>query len=313
MSDLPVVSVVDPHGGGPLDVLGPDDDRDPRWSRRTRVVVGVLAAAGLLITAVLPRVTAARERQAALDALDEVHLRVGVPTVAGIQGQLLVQFVVDDDGRRPLAERLVGARLDGDGVQAVDPDTRPGYDALPTDLSVAGRVDCRAVGAGRYPTSVALVTTALPASKVKRDRRTPIVPGEVRRAALEACDLPDPDARPLVEVQADARGVLLLNLESVPRADGDIVLERVDVLGFTVAPVAGLQLPQTLPGNGGGIYGFTVKVADCALARDEREVRVQLQVAGVRETRIASPDTSQPQPGGEQVSALLDRLIAALC
>lgn len=313
MPDVPVVNVVDPRGGRLPDVLGSDDDRDPRWSRRTRIVVGVLAAAALLITVALPRVTAARERQAALDALNEVHLRVGDPTVSGFQGQLLVQFLVDDDGQRPLAERLVGARLDGKDVQAVDPDAQPVYNTLPTQLSVAGRVDCRAVGRGRYPTGVALVTTALPASKVRRDRRTPIVPGEIRRASLEACDLPDPDARPLVEVQAAARGVLLLNLETVPRADDEVVLERVDVRGFTVTPVDGLLLPQTLPPNGGGIYGFTVKVADCTLARDERDVRVQLQVAGKRDTRIASPDTSQPQPGAESVTALLDRLLVASC
>ncbi|MBC7372551.1 MAG: hypothetical protein H7323_00980 [Frankiales bacterium] len=313
MSDVPVVTVFDPRGGDRPDVLGPDDDRDPRWSRRTRAVVAVLAVAGLLIAVALPRVTAARERQAAFDALNEVHLRVGVPAIAGSQGQLLVQFLLDDDGRRPPEERLIGARLDGDGVQAVDPDTRPAYNVLPTELSVAGRVDCSAVGQGNFPTGVALVTTALPASKVERDSRTPIVPSEIRRASLEACDLPDPDARPLVEVQAGESGLLLLNLEAVPRADDGLVLERVDVLGFTVAPADGLVLPQTLPPNAGGFYGFTVKVADCALARDERDVRVQLQVDGVRETRIASPDTSQPQPGGEPVTALLDRLLAAAC
>lgn len=312
MSDVPVVTLVDPHGEGPLDVLG-TDERDPRWSRRTRVIVGVLVAAGLIIIVALPRVTAARERQAALDALNEVHLRVGVPAVAGFEGRLLVQFLVDDDGQRPPAERLIGARLEGGGVRAVDPDTLPEYNMLPMTLSVAGRLDCRAVGQGRYPTGVALVTTALPASKVKHEKRTPILPDESRRASLEACDLPDPDARPLVEVQADARGVLLLNLESVPRANDDVVLERVTIPGFTVAPVDGLLLPQTLPPNGGGIYGFTVKVADCALAIDKREVRVQLQVAGVRATRIASPGTSQPQPDGEPAAALLDRLLAAGC
>lgn len=313
MPDVPLVTVVNPNGGDPPDVLGSDEGRNPRWSRRARFVVAILAAVGLLVALVMPRLTAARERQAALDALDKVHLRLGIPTVAGFQGQLLVQFRLDEDGQRPLAERLVGARLEGQGVQAVNPDVRPAYDTLPTELSVAGRVDCRAVGERRYPAGVALVTTALPASKVEREARTPIVPGEVRRASLEACDLPDPDARPLVEVQADARGVLLLNLEAVPRADDEVVLERVNVLGFDIAPADGLVLPRTLPPDSGGFYRFTVRVADCVLARDQRDVRVQLQVAGVRETRIANPESSQPQPGSGRVAALLDRLIAAGC
>lgn len=317
MGDAPLVSIVDPRDRGQGgDVLQSGDERGPRWSRRARVLAGTLAAAGVLAAVAVPRVLAAREEQRAADAAfavaDTVHLRVTAQAVVGADRQLSAIYLLDDDGTPSYADRLVRARLEGAGLRPVDPGARPVYESVPVELFASAAVDCRAVTAGAYP-DAALVTTALPLSKVEHVERLPLAPDQVREAALQACDLPDPDARPLVEVQGTAKGELFLNLETVARSKDELALDDVRLPGFTVTPVDGLDLPRVLGVNSGGIYGFRLAVADCAVARSSRDVRVSIRVGGVRETRVADTRTSQPQPGGEPIGALLDRLVERAC
>ena len=317
---MPVVTVVDPRDPGrPADVMSSGDERGPRWSRRTRVLAGILAAAGVLVAVVVPRVLEQRKERAAADAAfaiaDEVHLRVAATGIGGGERQLSVGYLLTDDGTQGYADRLVGARLEGDGLRPVEPGSLPQYFGVPFELGVTAAVDCAAVAAGRYPDAV-LVTTARPASKVEHVERAPLDPVSVRQAALSACGLPDPDARPVVEVEGSARGQLLLSLTTVQNALGALVVEAVEIAGVAVTTDPGPSLPIVLEpfqgGAVGGIYGFSLRVDDCAAAAEARVVVVRLRVGDVAQTRTADPAV-QPQPGSMTVAALLDRLVEQAC
>ena len=321
MRDSPPVTISDPgdRGRGHVDVLSAGDEREPRLSRRTRV----LGLAGLALVAVgavggtawMQHRTDARERAAAFRVADEVH----------VEGLLVAVFGLEPGGGRVGAEvRLAGragnpgphtvpsVRLEGPGIVPLTVDG-PGRFTAPVQAMPESRVDCASASAGRLPDSADVVVTAVPPSQVRHEQRLPVDPAALREAVLAACDLPDPDGTPYVEVSAQDETLLLL-VESVRRSDAALLLEDVRVPGFALTPVPGLVLPHRIGPDSSGFYGFRVAVSDCAVAMTgPLEVTVVLSEDGRREARLAPDAVRQRQPGAVRPAQLLQRVLERSC
>lgn len=282
----------------------------PRLPRRWRRGAAVLLAVAVVAVgaAALARDRAERSaREAASARTDEVHLRGRLRAVSGGEpglGRLLADVEVTGERRG----RLTSVRLEGAGLTTVLAPAPP-LPELPGQVLADATIDCGAVPE-RLPQRASVVLTVVPPSGVEHEQRLTVPPDALRQAALEACDEPDPDAQPRVEVGAqDER--LVLYVETVPRSDADLRIEAVTVPGFAVA---GLTLPYRLMPDSGGVYGFSLRVADCARARQgQTSVTVRLSADGVASVRVAAPSRTAPQPGAVPVEQLLRRLVAAGC
>lgn len=257
-----------------------------------------------------------RTRDAAFALADKVHLRAALMQVHGVHDGLdrvlSAEVRVSSSGGGAGGNRVTDLRFEGEGLTPRAPDLS-GLSELPGYGRPASDVDCDRVSAGRFPEAVAVVLDVVPRSGVTHSQRMPVQPATVREALLQACDLPEPDAQARVEVQGSADGTLLLFVAPPQRSKHVLVLESLSVPGFDVRPVDDFILPRRLPPGTGGLYGFSLRVSDCAAARAPYEVAVRLRVAGASETRIASTAVSQPQPGGVPATQLLQRLARKAC
>lgn len=321
MPDVPEVTIVDPGAPhGHSDVLDTGEPREPRVPGRWRaagLAVVLLVGAGVVGgRAALEARAEQRARDAAFAIADEVHLGGELGTVFGFSpegGSVLSAEVVVDalDGDRG-RNRVTGVRFEGEGLRPRDVDLSA-LRSLPATLYPEADLDCGPVTAGRYPEQVSVVLDVVPRSGVVHPQRFALAAPALREAALQACNLPDPDAEVTVEVQGGASGDVLLFLDPVPRSDDTLTIEGLLVPGFEVLPVPGLRLPSVLPPDTGGVYAFPLRVTDCAAARRGAGVSVRLRVGGVLETRLASTEVSQPQPGAVPAAELLRRLVDEAC
>ena len=320
MPEAPPVQVVDPDNARrPVDVLDGGEPRAPRVARRWKVValgVAVLGAAGVVAGRSIPQDRAEQEaRDAAFALSDRVHLHGRLGAVYGVfEGADRVLSaevqVASADGQRG-GDRVTGLRFEGTGLTPRAPDPS-GLAELPVTVWPASDLDCEAVAAGRYPGAVSVVLDVVPRSGVTHSQRMPVQAAVLREASLQGCDLPDPDALTRVEAQGAADGTLLVYLEPVQRSRQPLVLEAVRVPGFDVRPVHGLTLPASLPPGTSGLFGFTVRVTECATAGGS-EASVRLQVGDASQTRVAGTEVSQPQPGGVPAAQLLQGLLDVAC
>jgi len=321
VSEPPFVTVVAAGDAGrPVDVLVGGEPREPGVPRRWKVaalVLVLLGAVGLVGRSLAADRAEQRANEAAFAVRDRVHL-IGVlgavsGTFDGGVGRLLsAEVSVSVVGGQPGGDRVTGLRLEGEGLTPRPADLS-GLTELPATLRPTADIDCDAIAAGRYPVSGSVVLDVVPRSGVTHSQRMPVQAAVLRNASLAACELPDPDARTRVEVQGSARGTLLLNVEPVPYSRQPLVIEGVSVPGFEVRPAGGQTLPTRLPPDTGALYGFTVRVTDCAMARGSFGTTVRLRVGSVLETRVASTELSQPQPGGVPAARLLQRLVTLTC
>lgn len=305
--------------GEDADVLVGGGDREPRLSRRARA----LAAAGavLLLTGALGASAYAERRgeqraQAAAFALaDQVHLAGRLVAVFGLEpgsGRLGADVMVAARGDAG-GNRLAGVRLEGDGLQTLDTSPVPARPPLPYQALPESRVRCGDVADGRIPARATVVLTVVPASGVPHEQRLDADPAQVREAALAACDLPDPDAEPVVGAQGARDGSLLVDVETVPRSDVQLQLVGVRVPGFAVGSSVGLPLPHRIPPGSGGLYGFTARVTDCAAARSADLTPVVLLRADGRPVELSAATASQRQPGAVPARQLLERIREVAC
>ena len=306
--------------GRPVDVLVGGEPRGPGVPRRWKVAalaLVLLGAVGVVGRSLAADRAEQRAEDAAFAVLDRVHLKGALGAVSGtlddgvgsaLSAEVSVSVVGDQRG----GDRVTDVRLEGEGLTPRPADLS-GLSALPATLWPKAGIDCVGVAAGRYPASVSVVLDVRPRSGVTHSQRMPVGATVLRDASLAACELPDPDARVLVEMQGSARGTLLLYVETVRYSRQPLVIEGVSVPGFDVRRAGGQTLPASLPPGSGGLYDFTVRVTDCASARDSFETTVRLQVGGVAETRVASTEVSQPQPGGVSTARLLQQLVDLTC
>jgi hypothetical protein len=319
--ETPRVSIGDPSElGRPADLLEghePDESRvADRWKVGGLVILVLILGGFLAGRFIIENRAEQQARDAAFAIVDKVHLRGEIKQIHGVQdgvdGVISAEVQVTSFGEGLGDDRVSGVRFEGEGLTPRPPDLA-GLLELPRYVRPESDVACGRVSAGRFPEAVAVVLDVVPRSGVTHSQRLPVQPRVVREALLQACDLPDPNAQTRVEVQGAADGTLLLFLEPVQRSRQVLVLEAVSVPGFDVRPVQGLSLPRSLPPGVGGLYGFSVRVDDCATAREPHEVAVRLRVGGALGTRMASADVSQPQPGGVPVTQLLQRLVRRAC
>ena len=319
MRDVPPVTIHDPGGPGRQDVLVGGAEREPRLSRRTRVLVGgglaLLVAGAVGGTSYAQHRAEQREQAAAFAVADEVHVEGSLAAVFGLEpgsGRLGADVTLASRDGHPGPHTVPTVRLEGPGLVPV---TRagPGRFTPPAQAVPESRVDCGAVAAGRIPEAALVVATVVPASQMPHEQGLPVDPESLREAVLSACDLPDPSAKPYVE--AAARGTsLLVFVEAVRRSDAVLWLEDVRVPGFALRAVPGLSLPYLVEPDSGGVYGLDVRVTDCTAARaSDLLLTVVLSEDGRREQRVAPPAVQQPQPGAVPVGQLLQRLIDQDC
>ena len=306
--------------GEPADLLEGHESREPRVPDRWKVVglvLLLLLVGGLMAARSLGENRAEQQaRDAAFAIADTVHLRAELTHTYGAHDEsavLSAEVRVHSSGGGPGGDRVTDVRIEGEGLTPRAPDLS-GLLELPGYVRPVSDVDCGPVSAGRFRKAVVVVLDVVPRSGVTHSQRMPVQPAAVREALLQACDLPDPDAQARVEVQGAADGTtLLLYVETVQRSKQVLVLESLGVPGFDVRPVAGFTLPRSLAPGTGGLYGFSLRVTDCAAARAPYDVAVRLRLAGASETRTASTTVSQPQPGGVLATQLLQRLASRAC
>ena len=317
MPDAPEVQVSSISGAGsgpPGEVLTGGGDREPRLSRRTRTLLAavlVLAAGGTVGMRALAQDRAEqRERDAAFALADRVHLFGRLTGISDLQiGSRRLGAIVEitsADGQRD-GNRVTEVRLDGPGLVPA-PVARPLLTRLPVEVFPEASVDCGRVAAGEVPSEGAVVLTVVPRSELPHEQRLAAEPAQVREAALAACDLPDPSASPVVEMEA-RDGELLVFVDSVPRSKADLQLLGVDIAGFQVG-----GRPEALPPGTGGFFALPVRVTDCSRARSgELAVRVRLREGERLVEREAAPATQQLQPGAVPTEELLRRMVDAAC
>ena len=316
VSESPFVTVVAAGDAGrPVDVVVGGEPGGPGVPRRWKVaalVLVLLGAVGVVGRSLAADRAEQRAKDAAFAVLDQVHLNGGLGPVGGGGGALSAEVSVSVVGAQRGGDRVTGLRLEGEGLAPRAPDLSR-LSELPATLLLESDVDCVGVAAGRYPVSVGVVLDVVPRSGVMHSQRMPVGAPVLRDASLAACDLPDPDARTRVEVQGSARGTLLLFAETVQRSRQPVVLEAVTVPGFDVRPAGDQHLLMSLPPGTGGLFDFTVRVTDCATARGSSATTVRLRVGDAPETRVASTEVSQPQPGGVSAAQLLQQLVNLTC
>ena len=315
-STPPVVTVVGAVGSGrPADVLvggGAGGSRVPTRGKGARLVLVLVGSVGVVARAVAADRAEQRATDAALAVSDQVHLQGTVGPVDGSGGVLAATVSVSViDGQRE-GNRVTGLRFEGEGVTP-RPTDLSALRVLPATLHPEAGVDCAEVAAGRYPAAASAVLDVVPRSGVTHPQRMPVQAMAMRDISRRACELPDPDARVGVEAQGSARGDLLLYVEPVGYSKQTLVIESVTVPGFEVRRPRGQTLPTSLAPNEGGVYDFTVRVTDCAVARSAAETTVILRLDGVPETRVAGDAVSQPQPGGVPAAELFQRLVNLAC
>ena len=316
VSEPPFVTVVAAGDAGrPVDVLVGGEPRGPgvprRWKAAALVLV-LLGAVGVVGRSLAADRAEQRAEDAAFAVVDQVHLTGGLGLVGGGTGALSAEVSVSVVGGQGGSDRVTGLRFEGEGLTPRPADLS-GLSELPATLRPEADVDCVGVAVGRYPESVSVVLDVVPRSGVTHSQRMPVEAKDLRDASLAACDLPDPDARTAVEVQGAANGTLLLFVQTVQRSRQPVVLEAVTVPGFEVRPAGVQHLPTSLPPGTGGLIDFTVRVTDCATARGSSATTVRLRVGDAPETRMASTEVSQPQPGGMSAAQLLQRLVNLTC
>lgn len=319
MRDAPPVTLHDPGEPAGRDVLVGAPEREPRLSRRTRVLGG--AGATLLAAGVVGGTSYAqhraeqRERAAAFALADQVHVEGVVAAVFGFEpgsGRLGADVTLRSLAGHPGPHTVPTVRIEGAGLVPLTTGG-PGRFMPPTQAVPESRVDCGAVAAGRIPASAQVVVTAVPASQVPHEQHLPVDVPSLREAVLAACDLPDPSAEPYVEASAQGDALVVL-LETVRRSDAVLRLEEIRVPGFALSTGGRFSLPRVIEPDSGGVYGFGVRVTDCAAARaGDRAVTVVLGQGGRREERVAPHAVRQPQPGAVPVEQLLQRLVEAAC
>ena len=306
--------------GRPVDVLVGGESRGSGVPRRWRVaglVLVLLGAVGIVGRAVVADRAEQRAKEAAFAVLDRVHLKGTFGTVygffdGGVGRVLSAEVSVSVVGGQGGGDRVTGLRFEGEGLSPRVADLS-GLAELPATLGLEADVDCDGVAVGRYPVSVSVVLDVVPRSGVTHSQRMPVEAKDLRDASLAACDLPDPDARTGVEVQGAANGTLLLFVQTVQRSRQPVVLEAVTVPGFEIRPAGDQNLVTSLPPGTGGLFGFTVRVTDCATARSSSTTTVRLRVGDAPETHVADTEVSQPQPGGLPATQLLQRLVNLTC
>ena len=308
--------------GRPVDVLvggEPPGQAVPRRWKLAALVLVLLGAVGVAGRSLAADRAEQQAEDAAFAVLDQVHVQGALGTVYGISdggvGRVLaaeVEVEVSVVGGQRGSDRVTGLRLEGKGLLPRAADLS-GLSELPATLRPEADIDCVGVAVGRYPESVRVVLDVVPRSGVTHSQRMPVQATVLRDASLAACELPDPDARVRVEVQSSARGTLLLSVGSVQYSRQPLVLEGVSVPGFEVRPAGGQSLPTSLPLGTDSLFGFTVRVTDCATARGSSATTVRLRVGDAPETRVASTEVSQPQPGGLSAAQLLQRLVNLTC
>ena len=306
--------------GRPVDVLVGGESRGSGVPRRWKVaglVLVLLGAVGVVGRAVVADRAEQRAEEAAFAVLDRVHLQGTFGAVygffdGGVGYVLSAEVSVSVVGGQRGGDRVTGLRFEGEGLTPRVADLS-GLAELPATLRAEADVDCDEVAVGRYPESVSVVLDVVPRSGVTHSQHLPVETKDLREASLAACDLPDPDARTGVEVQGAANGTLLLLVQTVQRSRQPVALEAVTVPGFEVRPNGDQNLVTSLPPGTGGVFGFTVRVADCAMARGSTTTTVRLRVGDAPETRVASTEVSQPQPGGMSAAQLLQRLVNLTC
>ena len=321
VSEPPSVTVVATGDAGrPVDVLVGGEPRGQAVPRRWKLAALVLVLLGAVGVAGRSLAADRAERQAedaAFAVRDQVHVQGALGGVYGIfdggVGRVLAAEVEVSvvDGQRG-SDQVTGLRLEGKGLSPRAADLS-GLSELPATLRPEADIDCAGVAVGRYPESVSVVLDVVARSGVTHSQRMPVQATVLRDASLVACELPDPDARVRVEVQSSARGTLLLFVGSVQYSRQPLVLEGVSVPGFEVRPAGGQSLPTSLPLGTDSLFGFTVRVTDCATARGSSATTVRLRVGDAPETRVASTEVSQPQPGGLSAAQLLLRLVNLTC
>lgn len=320
MRDVPPVTLGHPADRrAPWDLLVGGDDREQRLSRRTRVLAGTglaLVVAGVAAGTAYAQHRTEQQQAAAFAFADRVHVQGVLTGVFGLEtgsGRIgaSVELTATDGAQG--SQSVPTVRLEGPGLQPLVPGG-PGRFTSPYSALPESRVSCRAAAAGQVPDSAEVVVTVVPASQVPHEQRLPVDAEALREAVLSACDLPDPDAAPYVEVSGRGDTVLVL-VETVRRSDMDVQLVDVRTPGLSLElPAQGPGLPRTVAPDSGAFFAFEVRVVDCAAAQiGPLEVTVVLSEDGQREERPAPAAVRQPQPDTVPVARLLERLVDRAC
>ena len=302
----------------PPDLLAHGDEREPRQVPRRILAAGtvvvVLVGAGLVGGRAASR---DRAEQRAADAefvvSDAVQLVADLQAFNGSEpGAARIETSIEvTRDREPAAPgRVTDVSIEGAGLRPV-PYGTAAFSSFPLTLSATADVDCTDVGQ-QVPTEAAVVVTVTPVSGVPHLQRLPVPAQLLREAVLQACDLPDPAARTVLEASAQ-NGRLIMFVESVPRSKGDLVIGPVSVPGFRVSPDQ-FTLPYAVPSGTGLVFGLRVSVVDCGAARaGGLKIRATLTQAGATAVQEAGPSVSQPQPGAIPAQAFLTSLVDARC
>lgn len=319
MPDAPPLTITDPgEPGRSGDLLSAGPDRERRGvPRRTQALLLALAlavgAAVLGGQALLRDRTEQRDRAAAFAAADAVHLRGVVDALydLGVGTELLgvdLSLVVRDG--RPAEERVTGLALEGRGLT---PQPLLPFSAAEVrqQLTTTSAVDCDAVAAGAVPGPVQVVLTVTAGSGVPHEQRLLLDAQRAWLAALVACDLPAPGARPRVEAYG-LRGRLQLLVETVRRDDAELRLVAVSSPGVRLR-LDGLSLPVPLVADGTTVVGLLADVVDCdAARRGGYLVQVDLTRNGVAQRRVAGRPTGL-EPGSAPIAQALRAVVERSC
>lgn len=278
--------------------------------REHRAKVRAAAAAFAVADTVHAQVALADDGVLALLTDDVIFVPVpGVtePSPLPETGRLVVPLLVTDD---PAGfTQLRDIQVTGTGVAAeFDPaqlaTRQPGTTAR---VEVPVRIDCAEVAAGRYPALTAAVVSLVPESG--RVHRVTVPVSSSPERALEACQLPDPQAVPHAAIE-EQHGRLLVEISGIPRSRLPLRVLGLTSPGLSLALRAGRDV--TVPPNTGVYFDVDLRVTDCAAARTGGgKVTLRLSEGPRRWTVVAtdSPPAGYRRPG----SAWIERLVARTC
>lgn len=330
MHEPPPITITDPRDPqGTADVLVSGDERAPLLPRRV-VVIGVALA--LIVGGTVVGVDRYREHRAkaraaaaAFAIADTVHTRVALaddgvlaffsggvlfdpasgeeePGSLPETGRLVVPLLVTDDPEG--FTQLRDIQVTGTGVAAeFDPaqlaTRQPGTTAR---VEVPVRIDCGDVAAGRYPSLTAAVVSLVPESGRVHRVTVPVASSPER--ALEACQLPEPDAVPRAGIE-EQHGRLLVLIEPRPRSGLALHVLEITSPGLSLALV-----DKRIPPNTSLLQYVSVRVTDCAAARaGAGTVTVSLREGEHRWSVVAqdNPASEYRRPGSTWIEHIVDR------